>query len=93
MRKKVFGDKAYLPMTQEGAMEDSLDTLNKGIITHHGHDQHGRAVFHIWRTQMHSGVASRNDNVRQRLFCVLLLCVCMISCYLFALTLTDPPPL
>jgi hypothetical protein len=52
-RKSCFGaDKAFLPMTIDGAMQDDVDVLQKGIIHTLPDDEHGRAVLFLDRTKM-----------------------------------------
>jgi hypothetical protein len=52
-RKFCFGaDKAFLPMTTDGAMQDDVDVLQKGIVNLLPDDAHGRAVLFMDRTKM-----------------------------------------
>jgi hypothetical protein len=52
-RKFCFGaDKAFLPMTIDGAMQDDVDVLRKGIVHILPDDEHSRAVLFMDRTKM-----------------------------------------
>jgi hypothetical protein len=48
-RVKLFEEKAFLPMSIEGALSDDIDTLRKGSIRLLEDDQHRRSVVYMER--------------------------------------------
>lgn len=45
IRKQIFFDKAYDPMTLTGAMRDDIDYVREGVLVHSGYDSSGRPVL------------------------------------------------
>jgi hypothetical protein len=77
-RKSCFGaDKAFLPMTIDGAMQDDVDVLQKGIIHILPDDEHGRAVLFMDRTKMCEPHATTEQivSVHSGLLCCALRCL------------------
>ena len=55
VRKHFFKDRAFLPMTLDGAMAPDIHTLEKGIIMCLPADDHGRRVAAIQRCKIKKG--------------------------------------
>jgi len=64
VRKKHFGpDRAFLPMTLDGAMAEDMETFQKGILTLQSEDKNGRKVYFVDRIRCTRAVASRESIV------------------------------
>ena len=64
VRKQYFGpDRAFLPMTLDGALADDMDTFNKVLLMLLSEDKHGRKVFFLDRVRCIRSVASRESIV------------------------------
>jgi hypothetical protein len=64
-RKKIFGsDRAFLPMTQTGAMAEDLEHLRKALILILPNDDHGRPVVYFDRVRCTSGFIPRDSMAR-----------------------------
>jgi len=65
VRKKTFGpDKAFLPMTQAGALADEMDYVRKALAVNLPNDEHGRAVILFDRIRSIAKNAPRDSIVR-----------------------------
>jgi hypothetical protein len=66
VRKHTFGpDRAFLPMTLQGAMQDEdVDLLNRGLIRITSLDKFGRVVFFVDRVKYDRSIASREAFAR-----------------------------
>ena len=65
VRKKIFGpDRAFLPMTQNGAMAEDMVYSEKGFITMLPDDDHGRPVLCCDRIRSTAAVAPRASVLR-----------------------------
>eukprot|EP00521_Asterionellopsis_glacialis_P017025 CAMPEP_0195308610 /NCGR_PEP_ID=MMETSP0707-20130614/38318_1 /TAXON_ID=33640 /ORGANISM="Asterionellopsis glacialis, Strain CCMP134" /LENGTH=309 /DNA_ID=CAMNT_0040372889 /DNA_START=88 /DNA_END=1017 /DNA_ORIENTATION=+ len=88
-RVKVFGsEKAFLPMTIRGAMQDDFETLATGFLQIIGTDNHGRVIIHhekpkadpqlhhrssLWKTWFYIlHVAASDPDVQKRGIVVIL---------------------
>ena len=64
-RKKLFGpDRAFLPMTQNGAMYEDIDALAKGFVSILPEDGKGRLVVFFDRIRAIPPMAPRDTVVR-----------------------------
>jgi hypothetical protein len=65
VRKKFFGpDRAFLPMTQTGAMAEDMEYSEKALISILPDDDHGRPVVCWDRTRTSAAVAPRASVLR-----------------------------
>lgn len=64
IRRKVFQDRAFLPMTMNGAMEEDMEYLNKAIVVILANDKHLRPVVFTDRIRCTKEVAPRDSVVR-----------------------------
>jgi hypothetical protein len=75
IRKKTFGaERAFLPMTQSGAMADDMEYLEKALFVMLPDDEHERAVFHWDRIRSIRSVAPRDSVVRCFFYMTQVLC-------------------
>jgi len=65
-RRELFGDKAFLPMTQDGALADDMDALTANVMLILPNDIHGRAVVFFDRAAMKPHIASRESFVSNK---------------------------
>jgi hypothetical protein len=64
-RKKIFGaERAFLPMTQSGAMAEDMEYLNLALFVALPDDEYERAVFHWDRIRCTEAFAPRDSIVR-----------------------------
>jgi hypothetical protein len=71
LRRELFGlDKAYFPMTLDGAMKDDLIYLQQGFIFEAPHDMHHRPVVYFDRIRSSKKIAPR-DAVNRCIYYVL----------------------
>jgi len=62
LRVKVFGrDRAFLPMTIRGAMQDDFDALATGFMQIIGTDAHGRAIIYHSKSKANSRLHHRSS--------------------------------
>jgi hypothetical protein len=72
LRRQIFGpEKAYLPLTLDGAMADDIQYLQKGFVYTLPSDQHGRPVVFIDRVRVNAKVVPRECFAR---------CVFFVAC-------------
>lgn len=64
LRLELFADKAFEPMTADGAMRDDMSFLKKAIIIRLGADAHNRPVLYLDRMRWVASVAPRDSIVR-----------------------------
>jgi hypothetical protein len=75
IRKKHFGaERAFLPMTQSGAMAADMEYLEKALIVMLPDDEHERAVYHWDRIRCIRAVAPRDSVVRCFFYMTQVLC-------------------
>ena len=75
IRKKTFGaERAFLPMTQSGAMAADMEYLEKALIVMLPDDEHERAVYHWDRIRCIRSVAPRDSVVRCFFYMTQVLC-------------------
>jgi hypothetical protein len=75
VRKKTFGaERAFLPMTQAGAMAEDMEYVEKALIVMLPDDDHDRAVFHWDRIRCIRSVAPRDSVVRCFFYLMQVLC-------------------
>lgn len=71
MRVKLFGpDKAFLPMTISGAMQDSFDALSTGFFQVIGTDAHGRAIFYHEKPRADPRIHHRSNLLRSLFYMI-----------------------
>lgn len=63
-RVLIFGDKAFLPMTMDGALADDLEVLRKHYIKILPKDEFGRATYYLDRVAIPPGTATRESVLR-----------------------------
>jgi hypothetical protein len=75
VRKKIFGaERAFLPMTQSGAMADEMEYLEKAISMILPDDDCGRSVVYVDRIRCARSVAPRDSVVRCFFYVMHALC-------------------
>jgi hypothetical protein len=75
IRKKVFGaERAFLPMTQSGAMAEDMEYLEKALIVVLDDDEHGRSVFSWNRIRCIRSVVPRDSVVRCSFYALQTMC-------------------
>ena len=63
-RKMLFGEKAFLPMTIDGAMRDDLETVKVGFLSVLPDDKGGRPVLYYDRVRHYKSRITRDIEVR-----------------------------
>jgi hypothetical protein len=64
IRREIFGrQRAFLPMTLQGAMSEDIDVLKAGVIVLLPPDKHGRPVLFVKRCQLLPANGSRESFV------------------------------
>jgi hypothetical protein len=75
VRKKTFGaERAFLPMTQAGAMAEDMEYVEKALFVMLPDDDHDRAVFHWDRIRSTRSVAPRDSVIRCLFYLMQALC-------------------
>jgi hypothetical protein len=75
MRKKIFGaERAFLPMTQSGAMADDMEYLEKALIMELPDDASDRSVLFFDRIRCISSIAPRDSVVRCLFYMIHVIC-------------------
>jgi hypothetical protein len=75
VRKKVFGnERAFLPMTQTGAIAEDMEYLRKPLLTLLPDDEHGRPVIHCDRIRCVRSVVPRDSVVACFFYMMHVLC-------------------
>jgi hypothetical protein len=75
VRKKIFGaERAFLPMTQGGAMADQMEYLEKALVMILPDDDSDRSVLYVDRIRCIRSIAPRDSVVRCFFYVMHALC-------------------
>jgi len=74
-RVKLFKEKAFLPMTIRGALQDDFDTLSTGFAQILGYDNHGRVVFYHDKHQANPKLHHRDSLCRVVFYMIHVACM------------------